>query len=182
MARARAALVYYTTRGRGRAIGRTVDLKPARRPLKVVFAFSPGGHLRELETFLPLFAGDALIYATDDTEAGRAVTRTRRPAYHLEDFGFNPFKLAKAFVQAWRLLRRERPDLVFSCGAEPAVPLFWLARLFGAKTLFMESVTRFTRPTLTGRAVYPVSDVFLVLQEELLSRYGRKARYIGSLI
>jgi beta-1,4-N-acetylglucosaminyltransferase len=159
-----------------------MDPKPARKPLKVIFAFSPGGHLRELETFLPLFAGDTLVYVTDDTEAGRAVTRTRGPAYYLEDYGFHPFKLAKAFVQAWRLLRRERPDLIFSCGAEPAVPLFWLARPFGAKTLFMETVTRFTRPTLTGRAVYPVSDVFLVLQEELLSRYGCKARYIGSLI
>jgi hypothetical protein len=35
---------------------------------------------------------------------------------------------------------------------------------------------------MTGRAVYPVSDEFLVLQEELLSRYGSKARYLGSLI
>lgn len=156
--------------------------EPARKPLKVVFAFSPGGHLRELETLLPVFAGDTIIYATDDTEAGRAVTRTRQPAYHLEDFGFNPWKCLKAFLQALRLLWRERPDVIFSCGAEPAVPLFWLARPFGARTIFMESVTRVNRPTLTGRAVYPVSDLFLVLQEDMLRHYGPKARYRGSLI
>jgi hypothetical protein len=152
------------------------------RPLKVVFAFSPGGHLRELETFLPLFEGDTIIYATDDSDIGRQVTRTRRPAYYLEDYGLNPFRFAKALAQAFRLLRRERPDLIFSCGAEPAIPLFWLARIFGARTLFLESVTRFSNPTLTGRAVYPVSDLFLVLQEDLLERHGPKAQYHGSLI
>lgn len=82
----------------------------------------------------------------------------------------------------FRILRKEKPDLIISTGAELAIPAFYLAKLFRIKTIFIESWTRVVQPTGTGRIVYPVSDVFLVQWEQLLSKYGKKARYEGAIL
>ncbi|RLC93016.1 MAG: capsular biosynthesis protein, partial [Chloroflexi bacterium] len=76
----------------------------------------------------------------------------------------------------------ERPEVIVSTGSEIAIPAFYIARLFRMKTIFIESWTRVVQPTGTGRIVYPVSDVFLVQWEALLSRYGKKARYEGAIV
>ena len=153
-----------------------------KKPLKVLFIFSPGGHLRELEEFKEIFAGDEIVYVTDDTALGREVTSSRTPCEYIEVYGWNPVKFCKALFQALRVMYQNCPDVLFSCGAEPAIPFFWLSPFFRVKTIFFETVTRFDKPTLTGRAVYFFSDVFLVLHEELLQKYGKRAVYKGSLI
>ena len=72
---------------------------------------------------------------------------------------------------AWRLLRQERPDLIVSTGAAVAVPFFFLGKLLGAKTVFIEVFDRIDTPTLTGRLVKRFADLFIVQWEEQLSVY-----------
>ena len=51
---------------------------------------------------------------------------------------------------AWKVLRKEKPDLIISSGAAVAVPFFYLGKLFGAKTIYIEVFDRIDKPTLTG--------------------------------
>lgn len=81
---------------------------------------------------------------------------------------------------AWKILRKEKPDLIISSGAAVAVPFFYLGKLFGAKLIYIEIFDRIDRPTLTGRLVYPVSDKFIVQWEEQLKVYP-KAINMGSI-
>jgi len=60
-------------------------------------------------------------------------------------------------------------------------PAFGYVGKSGIKTIFIESWTRVIQPTVTGRIVYPVSDVFLVQWGSLLSKYGKKAKYEGGI-
>ena len=82
---------------------------------------------------------------------------------------------------AWRSLRRERPDVVVSDGAGVAVPFFFVAKLLGIRTVFVEVVDRMTSRTLTGRLVYPIADLFCVQHAEQRTLYPR-AESIGPLL
>ena len=68
----------------------------------------------------------------------------------------------KNTILAFKILRKEKPDLIISSGAAVAVPFFWLGKLFGAKTVYIEIFDRIDKPTLTGKLVYPVTDKFIV--------------------
>ena len=83
-------------------------------------------------------------------------------------------------VLAWKTLRKERPDLLVSSGAAVAVPFFYLGKLFGAKTIYIEVFDRIDKPTLTGKLVYPITDRFIVQWEEMKQVYP-KAINLGSI-
>jgi UDP-N-acetylglucosamine:LPS N-acetylglucosamine transferase len=68
---------------------------------------------------------------------------------------------------AWRLLRKERPDLILTTGSGVAAPFLWLARLRGIPTVFVESITRITELSLTARMVKPFVSHMQVQWPEL---------------
>jgi hypothetical protein len=61
-----------------------------------------------------------------------------------------------------------------------AVPFFYLGKLFGAKTLYIEVYDRIDKPTLSGKLVYPVTDCFVVQWDEMKQVYP-KAINLGSI-
>ena len=81
---------------------------------------------------------------------------------------------------AWRVLRKEKPELIISSGAAVAVPFFYLGKLLGAKTIYIEVFDRFNKSTVTGKMVYPVTDKFIVEWEEMKNVYP-KAVNLGSI-
>jgi len=124
------------------------------------------------------FEGHETFFITYDSIRTRQLERK----YLLRNIGTNPLVMAQAFMSTVIILLREKPKLIVSTGSEIAIPAFYLAKLLGIKTIFIESWTRVDRPTGTGKIVYPVSDVFLVQWERLLSKYGKKARYEGAIL
>ena len=102
--------------------------------------------------------------------------------YLLRNIGKNPLIMASASLSILRVLLKEKPKLIVSTGSEIAIPAFYLARLLGIKTIFIETWTRVIQPSGTGRLVYPVSDIFLVQWERLLGKYGKKAKYEGAIV
>lgn len=83
-------------------------------------------------------------------------------------------------IQALKILRRSRPYAVVSAGPSSAIPLFWLAKLMGIKTIFVESWVRVHHQSQTGKLVYPVSDLFFVQWKSMKKVYP-KAVYAGRL-
>lgn len=146
--------------------------------MKICLVCSHGGHLTEILETMQAFEGHETFFVTYDC----ARTRQLEKKYLLANIGTNPFKMAIAFPRIWRILRTERPDVIVSTGAEIAIPSFYLAKLLGIRTIFVETWNRVHRPTGTGRIVYWVADVFLVQWEELLASYGPKARYEGGIL
>ena len=79
-----------------------------------------------------------------------------------------------------KVLRKEKPNLIISSGAAVAVPFFWLGKLFGAKTIYIEVFDRIDKSTLTGKLVYPVTDKFIVQWDEMKEVY-KKSENLGSI-
>ena len=79
-----------------------------------------------------------------------------------------------------KLERAEKPDLLISSGAAVAVPFFYLGKLFGIKTIYIEVFDRIDKPTLTGKIVYPVTDRFIVEWDEMKTVYPKSIN-LGSI-
>jgi UDP-N-acetylglucosamine:LPS N-acetylglucosamine transferase len=92
-------------------------------------------------------------------------------------FGHSPTNrnvpnLVRNFLLAIRVVRTERPDVILSTGAGVAVPFFVVGKLLGARLVYVESVTRTARLSLTGRLLYRLCSRFFVQWPEAISRPG----------
>lgn len=88
--------------------------------------------------------------------------------------------LLKNTVLAWKVLRKERPNLIISSGAAVAVPFFVLGKLLGAKCVYVEVFDRVDKPTMTGRMLNGIADLFVVQWPEQLEVY-KHAVNLGSI-
>jgi beta-1,4-N-acetylglucosaminyltransferase len=114
---------------------------------------------------------------------GEKATLNQQNAYYLKNMARSPFALLAGVLRVFMILLKERPGILFSTGSEIAIPSFYLGKfLFRTKLIYVECSAQVYHPSVTGRWVYPVTDLFLVQWEPLLKRYGPKAKYVGGLI
>lgn len=88
--------------------------------------------------------------------------------------------LLRNTVLAWKVLREERPDVIVTTGAAVAIPFFFVGRVLGAKTVYIEVIDRVNAPTLSGRLCRPMTDLFVVQWPEMESVY-RGSVCLGSV-
>ncbi|MCD8168776.1 MAG: UDP-N-acetylglucosamine--LPS N-acetylglucosamine transferase [Clostridiales bacterium] len=148
--------------------------------MKICFVSSSGGHLTHLYMLKPFWQDKRRFWVTFDKEDARSILAGEQmiPCY----FPTNRSLIA-LFINtklAWKTLRKERPDLIISSGAAVAVPFFYLGKLFGAKTIYIEVFDRIDKPTMTGKMVYPVTDKFIVEWEEMKKVYPNAVN-LGSI-
>ncbi|MBI4175723.1 MAG: hypothetical protein HY518_00825 [Candidatus Aenigmarchaeota archaeon] len=149
--------------------------------LKICLLSSAGGHLTELMRLDEAFTGHEHFYVTFEREDSVNVLKGRK-VYFIKDPKRNPLKLLVNMVQSLRITIKERPDVIITTGAGVAVPMCLFGRLAGRKIVFIESFCRIGEKSLTGRMLYPVSDMFLVQWPETKEAYGGKARYEGAVL
>lgn len=148
--------------------------------MKICLVGSSGGHLTHLYMLRPFWQDHERFWVTFDKEDSRSLL-TGEQVYHCHHPTNRSLKnLVRNTFLAWKVLRREKPELIVSAGAAVAVPFFYLGKLFGSKTIYIEVFDRIDSPTLTGRLVYPVADKFLVQWNEMRSVYP-KAENLGSI-
>jgi UDP-N-acetylglucosamine--N-acetylmuramyl-(pentapeptide) pyrophosphoryl-undecaprenol N-acetylglucosamine transferase len=68
---------------------------------------------------------------------------------------------------AWRLARKEHPDLVISTGAGSVFFVVLFAKLLGAKYIHIEAFCRFESPTIFGRLAHRFADACFVQSQQL---------------
>jgi len=138
--------------------------------MRIVGIGSGGGHLTELTLVLRHLPGVVAIL-TERNAAARAAPGL--PCLPLTDPHRSALKflvtLAESIAHFWRL----RPDVVVSTGAGMTLPFFLVARLLGARCIFLETGARVTKPSLTGRVCYPLSHLFIVQNPALRHRFRR---------
>lgn len=148
--------------------------------LKVCLVGSSGGHLTHLYLLKPFWEDKNRFWVTFDKQDAKSILKNEivYPCYYPTNRNIKNLK--KNTVLAWKVLRKEKPDLIISSGAAVAVPFFYLGKLFGIKTIYIEVFDRIDSPTLTGKLVYPVTDRFIVQWEEMKKVYP-KAINLGGI-
>lgn len=148
--------------------------------MKVCLVGSSGGHLTHLYLLKPFWGNEERFWVTFDKDDARSILKDEKiyPCYFPTNR--NVKNLFKNTILAYKVLRKERPDVIISSGAAVAVPFFYLGKLFGAKTVYIEVFDRIDSPTVTGKLVYPVTDKFIVQWEEMKKVYP-KAINLGGI-
>ena len=154
---------------------------------RTCLAYSPGGHRAELERALAGITFADVFHVTFDDgrqqpagDDGRELAGSAR-RYHVCHPRRSVWRTAVNAWQSLLVLRRERPELVISTGADVAVPILLLGKLCGAAVVFIETAGS-AEPTLAGRLVYPVADLFIVQWPERLEQFPRAVLAEGLLL
>lgn len=149
--------------------------------MKICFAASSGGHLEEITRLLPIADGMESFLIT---EKSASINSPWEKTYYLRQINRKeilfPIFFMKTMFQAWRILRREKPNYIISTGALITYPFCLIAKLKKVKIIYIESFARVDEPSLTGRLMYPLADLFLVQWEEMKTFYP-KAIYAGGV-
>jgi beta-1,4-N-acetylglucosaminyltransferase len=153
--------------------------KPTPRP--VLLVCSCGGHLLQLLALREAWADLPRTWVTFDKADSRSLLAAEDVVHAYGPTNRNVKNLARNFWLAWRVLRRVRPAVVVTTGAGVAVPFAWLARLRGARVVYVESVTRIEALSLSGRMIAPITDRLYVQWPELAAAVP-SARYAGDVL
>ncbi|MCI1525143.1 MULTISPECIES: PssD/Cps14F family polysaccharide biosynthesis glycosyltransferase [Lactobacillaceae] len=148
--------------------------------MKVCLVGSSGGHLTHLYMLKDFWKNEDRFWVTFPKEDAKSLLAEEKVYACHYPTNRNLKNLIKNTFLAFRVLFKEKPDLIISSGAAVAVPFFYLGKLFGAKTIYIEVFDRMDKPTVTGRLVYPVTDKFIVQWEEMKKVYP-KAINLGSI-
>lgn len=150
------------------------------KDIKVCLVASSGGHLTHLYKLKPFWQDKKRIWVTFDKDDARSLLENEKfySAYYPSNRSIKAL-IINSF-RAVKILIKERPNLIISSGAAVAVPFFWIGKLFGAKTIYIEVFDRIDKPTISGKLCYSVADKFIVQWPEMKKVYP-KAIYLGSI-
>jgi beta-1,4-N-acetylglucosaminyltransferase len=149
--------------------------------MKVMLVCSSGGHLAQLYRLRPWWEQHQRIWVTfpDAHAASLLANETVAPAFYPTTR--NIPNAIRNLGLAIRLLRAERPDVLVSDGAGVAFPFFLVGWVLGVRTVYLEVYDRVSRPTLTGRLCYPLTELFVLQWPEQAANYPQ-GQLIGCLL
>lgn len=152
----------------------------SKKNIKVCMVSSSGGHLTHLYMLKPFWQDKERFFVTFDKQDARSLLKDEimYAAYYPSNCSIKA--LIANTCLAIKVLWKERPNIIISTGAAPAVPFFWIGKVLGMKTIYIEVFDRIDKSTISGKLCYPVADIFIVQWEEMKKVY-KKAINLGSI-
>lgn len=149
--------------------------------IKLALICSSGGHLFEMYCIKSFWENKERFWISFPTDDAKALLENEEVLWAYFPTNRNITNLVKNLVLAFRLLRKQRPDVILSTGAGVAVPFIVAGKLLRIRTIYLESIARNQQLSLSGRLIYPFVDKLLVQWPELARKY-KKAEYRGGVI
>jgi len=161
---------------------RMPDLRPSRsrgiRP-RVLAVSSGGGHWVQILRIKHALEGCDVAFVTVHPSYRAQVPDHR--FYLVNDANrWTKLGLLKAAYRLARIVWRERPDIVISTGAAPGYLALRLGRLFGARTIWLDSIANVETLSMSGSHVGRFADLWLTQWPHLARPNG--PHYTGSVL
>lgn len=161
--------------------------------MRVLAVLGSGGHTTEMlrivkildDEFMPL----SFVYAETDKHSLDQVKEVIEKPYSIrtiprarevkQSWKSTVLSTLRAIFHAIPIMFDLRPDLLLLNGPGTCIPLVIAAFVLqlttnhDVKIVFIESFCRVERLSMTGRLLYPISDIFFVQWPELLASYPR---------
>ena len=147
--------------------------------MKVLAVSSGGGHWIELLRVVPAFGNASLVYVTVRPDYRKDI---QSGALHVvrDATQWNPIGAAILAVQVLYLIVRIRPDIVVSTGAAPGYFAIRFGKLFGAHTIWIDSLANVERLSKAGLLAGRYADLWLTQWPDLARSGGPD--YAGQVI
>jgi UDP-N-acetylglucosamine:LPS N-acetylglucosamine transferase len=145
---------------------------------KILAISSPGGHWVQLCRLLPVFSTYDVVYAC--TYEKTTELNINDKYYVIGDISRDTIsRIFNVIAGLVTILKKERPTHVFTTGALPGLITILIARLFGAKTIWLDSIANSEKISVSGTiASYLASHCFT--QWEHLA--NNRIKYIGRVL
>jgi len=154
------------------------------RKIRIMAVASAGGHWVQLMRLRPAWEGLEVTYVTTDPglrqtleEAGKATPDFR---VITEANRWHKRKLIKQLAELTFIMARVRPDAVITTGAAPGYFALRLGRLFGARTVWIDSMANAEELSLSGQQARRHADLWLTQWEHLAKPGGPE--FLGSVL
>jgi len=142
--------------------------------MKIIAISSVGGHWIQLLRLKPFFDRHDTIFVS--TRADFSGTVSGSQFYSISDFNRNNMKgVWFAIRDLIKILRKEKPDAVITTGAAPGLLALLIAKVFGVKTIWLDSIANVEELSMSGRiasifALKPIRNGPIWLKERLFTQ------------
>lgn len=141
---------------------------------------SSGGHWIQLSRLAVALAEPETYYAT--TLDGATPPTGIRPVTVITDASRSePLKFARLGFQILRMLLKVRPHVIITTGAAPGLLALCVGKLFGARTVWIDSLANVAEVSLSGRIAARFADLWLTQWPHLANKRPRLG-YLGSVL
>ena len=136
--------------------------------MKLLFISSTGGHLSELMQLENMFKKYDFHIVTERTKStiklkDKYNNKVNYLVYGTKDHMLTyPIKLLYNCFKSLFLYLKIHPDYIITTGAHTAGPMCLIGKIFGSKIIYIETFANMNTKTITGRLLYPFSDLFIV--------------------
>ena len=134
--------------------------------MKICFVGSSGGHLFHLYLLKPFWQDKERFWVTFEKEDAISLLKGERMYYCYGPSNRSMKALVINSFRALNILRKERPDLIISTGAAPAVPLFLVWEAHGCKDHLSGSIRQ-------DRQAYSLRKIMLSCSRSFYCTMGR---------
>lgn len=141
--------------------------------MKILLVCSTGGHFSACQQLRPFWQNHSHVWVTFRTPVTEASLKNEKVYWAWSPTNRNIPNLIRNLFLSWKVLRREKPDVVLSTGAGVSVPFLLFGRLLGSQTIFVESITRVTDLSLSAKLALPFIHVIYVHWEQLQIRHSK---------
>ncbi len=146
---------------------------------RVLAISSSGGHWEQLMLLRPVFDRFDVSYTT--TSSAFAGPSGTDHIHVITDCNRNtPWAMMLCLCDTVALVWRLRPEVIVTTGAAPGLVALFVGRLFGARTVWIDSIANLERLSLSGRIATRFATATLT-QWRHLARPGG-AQFIGSVL
>ena len=146
---------------------------------KVLLVSSHGGHWVQLRKMSSAFEDMNVHYMT--TTHGVKDEISGAPLYVIPDAHLDEkFRLIFLASKIFYIMLFLRPDIVMSTGAAPGFFALIIGKLFGAKTIWVDSVANVEKLSVSGKKVKYFADLWLTQWKHLAKSKG--PHYKGSVL
>jgi hypothetical protein len=138
---------------------------------RLLLVSSSGGVLLDLLALEPWWSRHRTVWAVIRAADTASVLAGQRVYWIWETSVRRPLGIVAGFVQAWRILRGERPELVVSAGSGPAVSFFFAARVLGIPTFWVSTLNVLTTPGISAKICARLSSRVLLQRRSMLGAH-----------
>ena len=162
--------------------------------MKILAIASAGGHWVQLQRMRTAWDGCDVTYVTTQKGYQQFVVedaqKRGQPSpsyYYIIDANMQQkFKLLIQLLHITLILLLKRPDVIISTGASLGFFALKIGKLFGARTIWVDSIANSEEMSLSGTKIETAADLWLTQWENLSGpenqRINGKPGYKGSVI
>ena len=157
-------------------------------PPRIMAVASAGGHWIQLLRLRKAWDGLPVIYVSTEPAFAERVTRMARDEGNpppdfaaVTDANLSErLRLVRQLAEVFLVVLRHRPDVVITTGAAPGYFALRIGKLFGARTVWIDSMANAEELSTSGREAGKHADLWLTQWEHLAGHEG--PQFIGAVL